>query len=243
MAIFYHVSTNLRHPGVFEPRIPSFRHKQAEDTTTPRISVAPTIEDCLTAIPNGGAGLEELNTEQRGCYLIFKIDTEKLGITDDQVVTSEVLYEKDLVRDADVTNEHWITVPFTVPAEDQFIIKLIDWEVTPLDILPQSIYQIADEQYEGDYLRAYMEVYGEHVPCSVGIVNASCIHEDVLVGQEITFYFEDEFEKNMIQEFIKENYPIEITDESMDGLTMFVQENCNLRELFLYHEQLVHMYA
>lgn len=238
MAIYYHVSTNIYHNGVFEPRIPQYRHKEQEDDKICRVSVAPTIEDCLTAIPNGGSRLEEFNEYQRGYYLIFKIDTDKLGIQEEYIIQSEFLYEKDLVRDADVTNEIWITTSFVVPEEDRFLIHLSDWMETPLDILPYSIYAIADEKFEGDYLRAYCEVYNELVPCSVGITNPNYICEFVRKGQIISLYIEEEYEKVEIFKFLTSNYNVDIVDENEYKIEFIMKEDSNLKNLFYYHKKI-----
>jgi hypothetical protein len=242
MAIFYHVSTDVHHSGVFEPRIPECRHKDQEDSTTPRISVAPTIEDCFTAIPNGGSHLEELNMEQRGYYLVFRIDTEKLGISEEHIISSDFLFQNDLVRDAEITNEHWITTPFVVPEEDRFMIKLISWEEVAHDVIPYKIYQIAEKKYDGDYAEAYMDIYQEHVPCSVGIVDLQYIHEEVKKGEEISIYFEEEVEKELVVSYLNKHFDVEITEEYMDELTFVMKEDANLRKLFLYHFQIAEKY-
>ncbi|PLS19289.1 hypothetical protein CVD28_02430 [Bacillus sp. M6-12] len=239
MAIYYHASTDLQHNGEFIPRIPDCRHQDQEDSVTPRISVAPSIEDCLTAIPNGGGRLDELNIQLRGYYLIYKIDTEKLGISEKDMILSDVLYEKDLVRDAEITNEVWITTPFVVPEEDRFFIKLISWEETAKDIVPYSIYDIADKEYEGNYVEAYETIYDKNVPCSVKIIEPIYIHEEVKEGEEVSIYFEDEEEKEMVQEFIGEHYEVEMTTEYMDELTFDMKKNGNLRNLFLYHKSII----
>ena len=131
MAIYYHVSTDITHNGEFIPRVPSFRHGDSEDSTTARVCVSTSIEGCLSAIPNGGSGLDYLRMEQRGYFQVFKIDTDKLGIGESDVVLSEELYEKDSVRDANFTDEVWITTPFIVPMEDRelmlFLILFINW--------------------------------------------------------------------------------------------------------------------
>jgi hypothetical protein len=242
MAIYYHVSTDVHHSGVFEPRIPSCRHKQAEDSSIPRISVAPSIEDCFTAIPNGGSHLDVLNMERRGYYLIFRIDTEKLGISEEHIISSDTLFQKDLVRDAEITNEHWITTPFVVPDEDRFMIKLISWEETAHDVVPYKIYQIAEEKYDGDYIEAYMDIYKEHVPSSVGIIDLQYIYEEVKKGEEISIYFEEEEEKDLVVSYLNEHFDVEITEEYMDELTFVMKENANLRKLFLYHFQISEIY-
>lgn len=235
MPIYYHVSTQLTHSGHFEPRIPDNRHKEAEDISTPRICVAPTIEDCLTAIPNGGGLFDELCIYMRYYFLIFKIDTEKLGIDQSSIISSQELFEKDLVRDAEMTNECWITVPFTVPEEDRFVIRVLDWDEEPYDVIPYSIYKIADEQFEGDYLAAYEETYDEPVPCSVKIKNLKYITENVKKGDEVTLYFDFEDERLFILDYLKNHLPAKITNESMDEIDFIAEDDVNLKDLFLQH--------
>lgn len=239
MTIYYHVSTNVQHNGEFVPRIPDCRHQDQEDSVTPRISVAPSIADCLTAIPNGGGRLDEWNMQLRGYYLIYQIDTEKLGISEKDIVSSDVLYEKDLVRDAEITNEVWITTPFIVPEEDRFFIKLISWDETAHDIVPYSIYAKADEEYGGNYVEAYEDIYDKSVPCSVKIVEPLYIHEDVKEGEEVSVYFDDEEEKKLVGEYLHKYYEVEITTEYMDELTFTMKEKSNLRKFFLYHKRMI----
>lgn len=235
MTIFYHVSTDLKHNGVFQPRVPSSRHQDAEDDKTPRVSVGLTIDDCFTAIPGGGGRLDELNVERRGYYLVYKIDTEKLGIKSEHIVSSDELYEKDLVRDANFTNEHWITVPFTVPKEDAFMIRLFEWQEDPEDVIPHSLMQIAEEKYEGDYLEAYQEEIGGFVPCSIRVYDLEYVEEQVKEGEEITIYYDFEEEKEAVLLFIQENLDADVTDVSMDEITFTVNQNVNVKPLFMHH--------
>lgn len=235
MAIFYHVSTNLKHNGCFKPRIPSCRHKEKEDDKVCRVSVAPTIEDCLTAIPNGGSDLDQLNIDQRGYFLIFRIDTDKIDISSENIVSSETLFKEELVRDADVTNEYWITTSFTVPEEDRFLIHLIDWDEEVRDIIPYWIYELADKKYEGNYLEAYQEVYNSYIPSSIIIKNSTYIHEKGVKGQEISLYFDNDEEKEAILFFIKEHNIGNIKDVSIDELLFELNRDTNLRNLFLFH--------
>lgn len=241
MAVFYHVSTDLSHDGVFVPRIPQNRHQQAEDATIPRISVAPTLEHCLTAIPGRGINLDELNIENRGYYLVFRIDTEKLGISDNNIVTWKTLFEKDWVRDAEITEEHWTTVPFTVPQEDRFLIKLISWEETCADVIPYFIYQIADEKYDGNYLEAYMEELGEAVPSTIVIEDAIYVHEQVKEGDEVALYFDTEDEKKALLHYLSEHYQVESLNEMIDEIVFRMKTESNLRNLFLHHAQIAMM--
>lgn len=238
MGIYYHVSTKLNHNGIFEPRVPQSRHKQAEDDRTPRVSVAPTIESCLTAIPGGGIELEELNIQLRGYYLVFRIDTDKLGIQEKFIVDADTLYENDWVRDADATNEHWITVPFTVPEEDIFAIKVIAWDESSVDIVPFSLHEIADKNHGGDLGSAYFEVYDDNLPCSTLIEDLRYIREDVNTGEEISIYIDEEGERECILSFLNRHYKVNILRNDIDELVFSLEEQSNLRQLFIYHQRI-----
>lgn len=239
MAIYYHVSTELKHNGIFVPRIPDIRHKEEENVTISRVSVAPTIADCLTAIPNGGGRLDELNMMQRGYYLIFKVDTEKLGIEEHDMVSSKELYEKDLVRDADLTHEVWIIKAFEVPVEDRFILSLTEWQENPFDVFPFSIYEVAEREYEGDIHEAYADIYKEFVPCSVGITDIEYSGEIVEKGTELTLYTEEDCEEKKLLEFIQEHYKVENLRANFGEISFIVKENSNLNNLYLYHRDLI----
>ena len=243
MAIYYHVSTELTHSGKFEPRIPDNRHKESEDSETPRVCVAPTIEDCLTAIPMGGMMLDELCMEMRNYFLVFKIDTEKIGISEADIVSSQTLFEKDIVRDAEMTSEHWITVPFTVPEEDRFIISISSWDEEPYDVIPFSIYEIADKEFEGDYLDAYEAIYNDFIPCSTQIKDIKYITENIKKGNGLRLYFNcNKEEKNLVVNYIKEyKFPLMLSDESIDELFYVAEEEMNLKNLFLYHYKIAQL--
>lgn len=238
MSVYYHVSADLSHSGHFEPRIPQFRHQDAENALIARVCVAPAIEDCLTAIPGGGSELESLCMETRYYFLVFKIDAEKLGISASNIVTSDELFEKDLVRDAEMTNEHWITVPFTVPEEDRFIIRITNWDEEACDVIPFSIYKIADENYEGDYCEAYENTYDEPVPCSVMIKNLKYVGENVKKKDKIPLFFEDDCEKKLLMDYVKEKLPAYEVLETTNEVHIAVTEDISLKELFLHHYDL-----
>ncbi|EEM25301.1 hypothetical protein CQ064_09095 [Bacillus sp. MYb78] len=237
MSIFYHISMDLQHSGEFVPRIPSCRHQDKEDDVTNRICVSRTIDDCLSAIPSGGAHLEELNIEQRGYYKVFKIDTEKLGIEDSDIVSSDVLYQEDLVRDAEVTNEHWILKGFQVAKEDSYIIKLIAWEESSKDIVPEFIYRMAEEQYGGDYVKAYTDHFNGYMPCSTFIVDAGYVKEFVNAGMTLSFYFDTEEEKEYLLSKFQLDKRIHISYQDMDTISICIKEDMSCEELFTQHLQ------
>lgn len=237
MAIYYHVSTQLTHSGFFKPKIPEHRHKESEDSKTARVCVAPTIEDCLTAIPMGGVMLAELCAEMRNYFLVFRIDTEKLKINNSDIVSSEELFKKDMVRDAEMTNEHWITVPFTVSEEDRFFILVSNWKEEPYDVIPFSVYKIADEKFKGNYFEAYEAIYNNFIPSSTQIQNLEYVSEKVNKGNTVCLYYDyNDNEKSLIINYIKKhNLPLALNFESMDELVFTIKEDTNLRDLFLYH--------
>ncbi|WP_242306314.1 hypothetical protein [Bacillus cereus group sp. BfR-BA-01317] len=237
MSIFYHVSTDLQHSGEFVPRIPSCRHQDKEDDVTKRICVSKTIDDCLSAIPSGGAHLEELNIEQRGYYKVFKIDTDKLGIEDSDIVSSDVLYQEDLVRDAEVTNEHWILKGFQVAEEDSYIIKLIAWEESAKDIIPDFIYRMAEEQYGGDYVQAYTDHFNDYVPCSTFIVDAGYVKAFVSAGMTLSFYFDTEEEGDYLLSKFQSDKRMYISYQDMDTISICIKEDMSCEELFTKHLQ------
>jgi hypothetical protein len=238
MAVFYHVSTNLSHNGEFVPRVPSCRHQDAEDDQTLRVSVSPTIEGCLSAIPNGGAYLEDYNLDRRGYYLVFRIDTEKLGIPRERIVTSTELYERDLVRDADITDEHWITTAFAVPKEDSFMIRLLDWDEVPEDVLPHFIFQVAEEKYNGDYMLAFREECKAFVPSCAKIENARYQEERLPANKEIPLLVDSDSEKEELLQHLRSCYDLASVEETNCLITVRFKKDINLRNLFLFHATL-----
>jgi len=130
--ILYHISTEPNHNGNFVPKVPD-RRLITENNEKPRISLSPTIDGCLSAIPLGGAYLhqwykskDEIETNCRfhngyRKFKLFKVDTEKLKIPDANIYEPEDLIECGFCEDAHITKEHWITTEFKVPKEDQAI--------------------------------------------------------------------------------------------------------------------------
>ncbi|MFW5962305.1 MAG: hypothetical protein ACOCQR_01700 [bacterium] len=170
--ILFHLSENLFHNGKFYPQVPrSIMDNEEKDIE--RVCVSTTIEGCLTAMPNGGSKLDcfiqELLEFNRNSYLmsgfkdenipdfkLFKIDTEKIGISQENIINYETLYKKNYVRDAYWTEECWITEKFSVPDEDISYIKIEDWQEEEFDMIPADIfYQAMDG--DGDYIGLYQK--------------------------------------------------------------------------------------
>lgn len=237
MGIFYHVSTSISHNGIFTPRVP-FSRRCDEDNVTKRISVSTSLEKCLTGIPSGGSKLDELNIVRRGYYTVFKINTDKLNIPNEQIITSEKLFKENLVPDADFTDEHWITCSFTVGLEDTKLIKLNDWDEESIDDIPYHIYELAEtEKYNGNYIEAYMDVYDKNVPCAVEIINANYTSQLAKKGETINLMAYDDEEIAELKKIINDIYHIE--PQIIPGEIYFeLSKNCDLKELFLQHAEI-----
>lgn len=130
--ILYHISVELDHNGYFQPDIPDcLKYTDddfMEDITTQRVCASSTIEGCLSSIPDGGRNFSKLVLNQNGYFKLFIIDTEELGIQENQIIDGDTLYNSGLVYDAHLTGEHWILKSFQVPKEDTLIIFPYYWE-------------------------------------------------------------------------------------------------------------------
>lgn len=105
----YHLSRDCNVIDKFIPRIPEHRAKD-EEALTSRVSLAPTIEGCLTAVPWGGKNLEDLFWED-GSFLVrvYEFDIDDLNLNN--LLPPEYLFSKDLVIDSRITKEYWYTKP------------------------------------------------------------------------------------------------------------------------------------
>lgn len=212
----YHLSTDIHHNGVFEPRIPSKDVRmKGEESETPRICVALTLEGCFSAIPSGGSRLDSLNESQKGYYKVFEIDTEKLGISDSDILNSDFLYESGKVEDAYITDEHWITTGFAVPTEDSYVILLQDWEEEVHDLIPYHVMKAGDDEYDGDYCEAYCDIMeSDHVPCVNAISSLDFKTGALEDNQEIELPHLDEFDLEFMNErFAHSDIELEMVDD------------------------------
>lgn len=141
--VFYHISTDLAMGQSLEPRRPRFIMNQLENGDIERICVSTSIEGCLTSI-RGGDSLAETLMATRNCVKLLKIDTQKIGYNPSFIVDSDTLYREEFVWDADITKEHWLMNPVTIPDEDVSIISILGY-----DIVAQDMYTY---EFEKDYL-------------------------------------------------------------------------------------------
>ena len=132
--VFYHISKDLIMGQDLEPRRPRFIMDRLENGEIERLCVSSTVEGCLTSIPGGGSFLDETLWRLHNCVKLFKIDTDKIGYNPKFIVTSDTLYRDELVWDADITKEHWLMNPVTLPDEDVTIISILDYDMRAQDL-------------------------------------------------------------------------------------------------------------
>lgn len=112
--VLVHITSDLNHNGYFYPRIPENRLIGGkEDTQTKRVCCAQDIDGCLTS----------LSISNIGIFKVFLIDIDKYEIRNN-VIFSKELYENNLVEDAYITGECWITKEINVLEEDSYIIAI-----------------------------------------------------------------------------------------------------------------------
>lgn len=183
----YHITMDLEHNGKFTARVPRNRLAD-EDSSTHRVCVSSILEGCFSAVPFGGLELK-YTMEEVGAFAIFEIDTDELGIPDDNVVGPKSLYEKGLVADALLTDEHWILTDFFVPEEKRYIIELHDFTESSMDLASYAVLKLAEEKYKGDHNKAYTELYGSeagrmlHVPLKIIITSLNYTKLEMWKGE------------------------------------------------------------
>lgn len=141
--ILYHITQKLLQEPSFTPRIPKNRI-QGEDDSIERVCVSDSIEGCLSSMPRGGKNLHETIDATNGVYRLFRINTEKLGIEEENILTPETLYNRNLVIDSILTGEYWITSPFKVPNEDVLYIHISDFSLGAYSIPDPEISKKAE---------------------------------------------------------------------------------------------------
>lgn len=136
LLLLYHVSSDLKHSGLFTPGIPSIRLEN-ENTTINRVCMAFTIEGCLTGMPRGGERLKETLKETDGYLLVHTLDTAKAKMSISEMELPFSLYTKGLVLDALMTDEVWVKKPFR--AHKKTLIRLNAYEETLEDSVPEWV--------------------------------------------------------------------------------------------------------
>lgn len=216
--ILYHISEDLHHDGVFLPRVPSCQYDE-EDGQIERVCVSESIEGCLSAMPSGGGNLESVLDSQKGYLQIFRIDTDKLQIKNEHILTHETLYKEGRVCDAHLTQEGWITTSFTVPEEDRFIIKLRAWEETIGYLVPHG--------------ETIPTEYDETLPFTYLITEPVYQFEQANKGEEVSFYFSSEEETEKMISYVKKQEDLQIGSQNPFELTIHMLKDRNVKDIFL----------
>lgn len=176
----YHVSFDLSHPGIFTPRVPDSR-RRGEDAVNARVCVSDTLDGCLTASPQGGQNLSESLLETDDEVKIFVIDTEKLGLTLEDVLFPEELYRNGQVDDALLSGEHWILSEFVVPPEDQSIVHILSVEdghwmpLIPFEVKSALEAKGINMENEKEVEEAYEKLCGEEMEHLCIIQEIECL--------------------------------------------------------------------
>lgn len=231
----YHVSTNLNHSGVFYPRTPNERHIEHEDASYNRIALCENIKGCMTCLQTRGKSYNDVILETRGYFKVFEVDTKKLRIPKMCIVESNELYEKDLVRDALITNEHWITSSFQVPDKNAYIINVEDWELFLRPISPNESIRALEPKVPYEDMISYPRME------KVGCLDFS---DSILKkGYNTTInYNHSSDELSYLSNYLECNFriPKDIIIE-MDYETFVIRANkkVDLKDFFLYHRTLI----
>ncbi len=125
--MLYHVSFDLsKVTQVFTPRIPNQEKRmEGENDYIPRICVAKSLKDCLTAMPGGGYWFE--NSDKPKQIRVYEFDEET--IKPENLVNSAYLYFSEWVLDAWITGEHWVIEQDLVPS------KVYDVEIKEIEVV------------------------------------------------------------------------------------------------------------
>lgn len=220
--VFYHITTDLDHNGLFEPRIPKYMF-EFENKTVPRICVSDSIQGCLSAFPDKDA----LGESQPRYIKVFEINTEELNLLPEDIINPELLYKSGYLDDALITNEHWIIKSFQVPAEKQAIYKIAWLEETGRLAVPYTVFREVKEKHEKEILEIkhkellendneisffnvmyFIEMNNNEYQRE--IINVSSIYDYALWGSNIDeaqdIYFSGNHTKELMK-FVIENIP------------------------------------
>ncbi|WPQ59794.1 hypothetical protein [Paenibacillus polymyxa] len=232
MTVYFHLSTLLSHEGAFVPRVPENQIHGIKESTIKRVCVSKTIEGCFTAIGNG-QNPHDANFVRRGYYVLFKIDTEKLGIEKRHIVSSRQIYRNGWVPDADVTKEHWITKSFQVPKEEMSYIQIQSFKQVQTMAYPYEVVNLARNGDQGNVESIYKKRYSNPLPCVRETVSLNYQTSKGLTGKERFMFVQGEEEKETVIDFLTKNYKVELLDRCKDKIHFRLLEDKELLPLFL----------
>lgn len=212
----YHISTNLNHTGLFDPRVPEIR-LDCEEGSIRRISFSTSVAGCFTAIPEGGSCLERTNMSRNGFYKLFVCDTETAGIPREAIIGSQALYEYGWVLDAEVSQEVWVTQPLQL---DGHIIHVTSWEEASFDYIPYEVmHQLAD--YDEDVEEAYCALVGEDtIPCGTEILSVMYTSDRFEEGETLSNLC---LHSDAMPDFNQENKNVQVAYDAANGYLSIVK--------------------
>lgn len=142
--MFYHVSKDLSQViSVFEPRIPRSENRMdGENDSIPRICLAKSLEDCLSAMPEGGYALED--SEEPHYIRLYLFDEEQ--IQPENIMSSTELYFSGYVQDAWVTGEYWVVEQSLVPT------RILDIQINEIEVIDAPY--VSPEAFNAAFLKA-----------------------------------------------------------------------------------------
>lgn len=163
--MLYHVSTDTsRVIPIFIPRIPNKNQRmEGENETIPRICVAKSIEDCLTAMPNGGYFLTSEHKPKR--IRVYEFDEEV--VQEGNLIKPTDLYFSEYVLDAWVTGEYWVVGQNLVPTR-VYDIELEKVKVVDAPYVHPDDFKIALKEF--DYPESILDELEEQANQSVARV-------------------------------------------------------------------------
>jgi len=151
--LLFHVSNNTSEIiEVFTPRVPMRNSRmEGENNFIPRICMAKTIEDCLSAIPEGGYKLEDV----AGVFRVYVFDQKE--IVKENILSPVDLFFSSWVLDAWVTGEHWV-VEESIKPKQAFDIEIDSYDVVAAPyIRPETFKQAFDQQTNPDSILKRLE--------------------------------------------------------------------------------------
>lgn len=238
----YFVTQNLEHDGLLTLRVPeAIRHD--EEKTIKRIGVSSTLEGCFSAIPDGGMHMYKRFERNERFFKVFEIETEKYNLQKKDILEPEVLYKKEYVRDAMLTNEHWILKDIQVKQEDMSVIYLGEYEERDEDLYTYKFENeyLSSEKEEHEMLSTeelwelYLEENGLDEDFEIEI---KCVLEDLEIinlnleaGEEITFeLFHDVFTE-VLMDALRNRKEIESVENDICGMSFKTKEAIDISEI------------
>lgn len=251
----YHISTDIHHNGVFTPRIPKDRF-DFENDTIPRICVSDSIEGCLSALPR----IFEVEDGNRMYLQVVEIDVDVLKIPREAILTPMQLYRRGYLDDALITNEHWITVPFEVPASARRIVQCSFIETSSRFAIPVEEFEYFVYAYKNDIIESldistedgeeityqdfesFASMHGADYLLERGYTSVPFVHEygfiDSHLNEEQTVYFLGKH-LDELMDYVSNQFPtLTIQEHVGDECAYHVPAETDITKLFLFHEKL-----